>query len=103
MILRGQSLDPLLHIRIVALHGVPFSPMITLSARLEGNKAREALDIVAVGGMTISGTVNFNELNLVAKLSLHVLDNSVPVRHELNAVAALRHEEVDNYQCVGTE
>ena len=95
-----QSLDPLLHIGVVASNGVPLDPLVAIGAGHEGHEAWEALNIVSVGRVTIVSAVDLEELDFVAQLSLHVLNDAVPVRHELDAVSALRHEEVDDDQGV---
>jgi hypothetical protein len=46
--------------------------------------------------LAVINAVDFDKLDLVAIFGGELLDDLVPGGHELDAVAALRHEEVDD-------
>ena len=52
--------------------------------------------------MAVIGAVDLEEMHLISKLSLEFVDNLVPLRHELDAPATGWHEEVYDYEFVGT-
>ena len=84
------------------MFGLPFLPSIAISARLKHNEAGEALDLVSVGSVSVFGAVHFEELDVVAVLSLELVNDFVPGGHELNAVVACGHEKVDNHKFIFT-
>ena len=78
-------------------------PVLAKRARLERNKTRIALNLVAAGRVAIRCTVNFNKLDLVTVRGLVLVNYLVPIGQELDAVDALGHEEVNNDKCVIAE
>ena len=92
----GEATDPLLHASKGAVRWLPLLPNLTISARLQVDEAWEALNTVAIRSDAIGDAINLDELDLVAVLGLELVDYLVPCGHELHAVAAVRHEKVDN-------
>jgi len=71
-------------------------PHFTIRAALYQDEAGEALDLVATGGLAVCDAIHLDELHRVTILGRELLDDLVPFGHELDAVAAIWHEKVDN-------
>ena len=57
--------------------------------------------MVAIRCLIVISAIDLKELNLVAVLGLELLNNLVPLGHEFDTPAAMRHEKVDNDELIG--
>ena len=72
------------------------SKLITKGAWLKIDEMWEALYTIPLSSEPILSTIDLDKLNLFTILSLELVDDAVPLRHEFNTVMTLWHEKVDD-------
>ena len=95
-LIASKGLDPLFHSLVVSMLRSPVMELVTKGAWLEDYKTGVAFDAIAVSCQSILRAIHFNKLNLIAIFSREFINNFVPLWHELDAVLAGWHEEIDN-------